>query len=196
MVDMLRRCPNLEDLQILQRLKALIEPGNVGAALRNLFIDVQWPKLKRATIEGFYLQDDQANDFFARHPLLESLCIRANLPDVIRFRRESLPSLRFLHLDYLPEVADIEDVAGCLEGLVVSFPDDSEVAEDSFEALTQMLTSIRFLVILDGHYDDDSAMLDGIANLAPTLEGLAIIQNEDDEANNIVGSHFFLQCYC
>lgn len=191
MVEMLvTQCPNLEDLQVLQQL----DTSDYNDTAEALFTDGRWPRLKRATIETYCLDADLADRFFAKHPLLESLCIRGSNRDIV-FRHESLPSLRFLQLGWTPTLEAIADVASSLEGLVVLSSDFADDTRDTFAPLTNVLTSLRFLTVLDAHYDVE--ILKSITRLAPTLEKLALawipLPSSDDD---MVCSHCCLCSYC
>lgn len=193
MVQMLvSECPDLEDLHILQNMVLEDHPQS---AIQTLLTAGHWPKLKRVTIENVCLDGGLLDGFFARHPGLESVCVQSRVadpgedetPDII-FRRQSLRSLRFLHLNWIPKRAEIEDIADSLEGLTVCFSGAPDLDTNRFVALTNILAKkrLRYLVILNYYYLEETA--GSLLNLRSTLERLAIREGNDDHPNNIVSS--------
>lgn len=170
MVDMLiNRCPNLEDLEVLQQMAGR-SFGVVWA--RILFDKGRWPKLRRLTTGSQCLIDENADEFFKAHPLLRQITIRGSnfqLP----FRH--LPSLRHLSLDYIPEPREVVDVAGCLEGFSVFLADYDGEENSRIDELFPLFRNLRHLLLRNAFYNEKFIL--GIAQLAPTLERLAFSWN-------------------
>lgn len=174
MVDMLvNRCPNLEDLEIIQKMDGH-ECGVM--ALKELFIKGRWPKLHRLSVGSVSLTADNADEFFRSHPLLRQICIRGSS---VGLAFHNLPNLRHLHLDYVPKPSEIADIAECLEGLVVTLPEFGYHDDPHIKELFVLTSRLRYLVLHDAFYDQDYLM--SITHLAPTLERLTFVWQAHDD---------------
>ncbi|RDB26605.1 hypothetical protein Hypma_005568 [Hypsizygus marmoreus] len=171
MADMLiNHCPHLEDLQIFQNHH--YHSDLPEESIQKLFKDGHWPNLKRLTIEGIALYENDQR-FFASHPKLEKLCIRDGYN--CKFVFSHLPNLESLDIDWILQSKEMPaDVAAHLQYLAVGVPDESWLKNEDpdFQNVLRSAPNLKCLVLHHAAYAIDH--LTSIFECIPNVERLAL----------------------